>query len=47
MLFKTKDKGKIRRCDINIHKDMRIPVDINERNKNFTVTVQPKIACRF
>ena len=26
---------------------MRIPVDIHERNKKFTVTVQPKNACKL
>ena len=45
MLFKTKDEIKRRRCYINIHKAMRIPVDINE--KKFTVTVQPKNSCKL
>ena len=47
MLFKTKDERKISRCDRNIHKAMRIPVDIHEWNKKFTVTVQPKNACKL
>ena len=47
MLFETKDVRKRRRCDRKIHKDMRIPVDIHERNKKFTVTVQLKNACNL
>ena len=47
MLFKTKDEIKRRICDGNIHKAMRIPVDIHEINKRFTVTVQPKNACKL
>ena len=35
------------RCDRNIHKAMTIPVDIHEINKRFTVTVQPKNACKL
>ena len=46
MLFKTKDEINRRRCDRNIHKTMRIPVDIHDTNKRFTVTVQPNNACR-
>ena len=38
----TKDVKKIRRCDRKIYKAMIIPVDVNERNKRFTVTFQPK-----
>ena len=26
---------------------MRIPVDIHERNEKFTITVQPKNACKL
>ena len=47
MLFKTKDEIKRRRFDRNIHKAMRIPVDIHETNKKFTITVQPKTACKL
>ena len=45
MLFKTKDEIKRRRFDRNIHKAMRIPVDIHETKKNSTVTVQQNNAC--
>ena len=45
MSFKTKHVIKRRIWDKKIHKDMRITVDIHERNKNFTATVQPKNAC--
>ena len=47
MLFKTKDVRKGRKYDKKIHKSMIIPVDINEINKHFTVTVQPKNACKL
>ena len=47
MLFKAKDVRKGRICDRKIHKDMKIPVDIHERNKKFIVTVQPKNACKL
>ena len=47
ILFKTKDEIKRRRCDRNIHKAMIIPVEICETNKRFTVTVQPKNACKL
>ena len=47
MLFKTKDVRKRRRCDINVHKAIRIPVDIHQTNKTFSVTFQPKDACKF
>ena len=43
MLFKTKDVRKRRKFDRKIHKAVRITVDINEKNKRFTVTVQPKM----
>ena len=33
MLFKTKDEGKIRICDRNIHKGMITTVDIHEKIK--------------
>ena len=42
MLFKT--EGDVIK---KIHKAMIIPVDIHERNKKFTVTVQPKNACKL
>ena len=44
MLFKNKDEINRKRCDRKTHKDMIITVDINEINKKFTVTVQPKNA---
>ena len=47
MLFNTKDETKRRICDRKIHKAMRIPVDIHEINKMFTVTVQPNISCQL
>ena len=34
ILIKTKDERKISRCDRNIHKAMRIPVDIHQKIKN-------------
>ena len=43
MLFKTKDVIKRKRRDRKLHKTMIIPVDTHERNKMFTVTVQPKM----
>ena len=33
MLFKTKDEIKRRICDINTHKDIKIPVEIRETKK--------------
>ena len=47
MLFKTKCEIKRRRCDINIHKAMILPVDIHETNKKITITVQPKHSCKL
>ena len=47
MLFKIMYERKISKCDKNIHKDMRIPILIHERNKKFTVTVQQKNACKL
>ena len=35
ILFRTKDEIKRRRCDRNIHKDMRIPVYINKKINHF------------
>ena len=46
ILFKTKDVRKRKLCDRKIHKAMRIPIDIHETNKKFTVTVQPKNSCK-
>ena len=46
MSFKTKAVRKIRICR-NIHKAVRIPLDIHEKNRKFTVTVQPQNACRL
>ena len=47
MLFNTNGLRKRRRRDRKIHKAMRIPVDIHERNERFTVTDQPKNACKL
>ena len=46
MLFKTKYERKRRIRDRNIHKSTRITVGIHETIKKFTVTVQPKNACK-
>ena len=43
MLFETKDERKQSRCDKILHKAMRIPVDIHQTSKNFSVTIQPKM----
>ena len=43
VLFKTSDEIKVRRYDRNIHKAVRIPVSINEKNKTFTVAGQQKM----
>ena len=45
--FKTNSERKISICDRRIHKDIRIPVDINQPNKKFSVTVQPKNVCKL
>ena len=42
MLFKNKEKRKIRRFYINIHKAMQIHVTMYPTNKKLFVTVQPK-----
>ena len=47
MLFKINDARKRRMFDRKIHKAMRIPVEIHEINKKFTITVQPKNACKL
>ena len=47
MLFKTRYERKSRRCDKIIHKAMRIPVDIHERNLKICVTVQLKHLCKL
>ena len=47
VLFKTKGVIKRRRYDRKIHKAMIIPVGIHYRNKKFTITVQPKNACKL
>ena len=39
MLSNNEDEIKRRRCDRNINKNMRVPVDIHKTNKMFTVTV--------
>ena len=46
-LFKNTNERKIRRCDKNIHKAMKICVEIYQRIKQFFVTVQPKNACKM
>ena len=46
-MFKTVKERKRRRCDIIIHNAIRILVDIHETNKKFSVTVQPKNACKL
>ena len=46
-LFKANDERKRRRYDKITHKAMRIPVDINQTNKKFSITVQPKNACKL
>ena len=43
MLFKTKDEIKRRRCYINIHKAMRLPVEIHEKNKNSLLQFNQKM----
>ena len=45
--FEIKDERKIRRHHINIHKSLRITVEIHETNKKLTVTFQPKNACKL
>ena len=47
ILFKNNNERKIRRCDINIHKDMQITVNLYQKNRKFFVTVQPKNACKL
>ena len=42
ILSKAKYVRKRRICDRKIHKAIKIPVDIHEKNKKFTVTFQPK-----
>ena len=46
-LFNTDDERKRRRCDRSIHRNMGINAYINQTNKNFSVTVQPKNACKY
>ena len=43
MLFKTKDERKIRIYDRKIHKEMRIPVDINEKIKSSLLQFNQKM----
>ena len=45
-LFKTNDERKRRIFDRSIHKAMIIIVDVHQTNKKFSVTVQPKNACK-
>ena len=42
MLFKTRDEIKRSRCDRIIHKDMSIPADIHETNKNSLLQLNQK-----
>ena len=46
-LFKNNYERKRWRCDKTTHKATRIPVDINQTNKKFYVTVQPKNVCKL
>ena len=46
-VFKKNDKKKNYICDKIVHKDIRIPVNIHQMNKNFSDTVQPKNACKL
>ena len=46
-LFKNIDGIKRRKYDINIHKDMRIPVDIYQTNKKLLNIFQPKNICKL
>ena len=46
-LFKTKDEKRRSICDKSIHKAMIIPVYVHHTNKNFSITVQPKNACKL
>ena len=45
-LFKNSYGIKIRKYDRNIHKAMKITVDIQQTNKKLFVIVQPKSACK-
>ena len=47
LLFKTKDVKKRNRRDRKTHKAIIIIFEIHERNKKFTVTVQPKNVCKL
>ena len=47
MLFKTKDIVRRTICDRKINKAIIITVGIHERNKKFTVKVQPKNTCKL
>ena len=47
MLFKTKYERKLSISDKKTHKATRITIEIHERNKKFTVAVQPKNACKL
>ena len=46
-LFKCNYERKGGRFYQSIHKSMIIPVDINQTNKSFYVTVKPKNACKL
>ena len=46
-LFKTNDERTRSRCDRNIHKVVRITVDVHQTNIKLFVTVQPKNACKL
>ena len=47
ILFRENGKRKRSRCDNIIHKYIIISVDINQKNKSFSVTFQPKKACKL
>ena len=46
MLFKANGERKRRICDKIIYKAMRNPVGIQQTNKRFYITVQPRNACK-
>ena len=46
-LFKNNDGRKRMKCDENIHKNMRISVDVYQTDKKLFVMVKPKNACKL
>ena len=47
ILFNNINKIKIRRCERNIYKAMKTPVEIYQTNKIFSVIIQPKNAYKW